>query len=148
MHPNLLKRLFPNASPGVLAANAGDYGDGKPNDEKPQPRRAPGLSKPRGRKGMNETETAYALILEARKRAGEIVRYEREGITLRWPDGMTYSPDFCIWETIDSRILLAETKGAFLREDALVKFRAARAYWPEFRFEMWQLSKGSWTQIL
>lgn len=111
-------------------------------------KRAPGLAKPRGRKGMNKTEAAYALILEARKRAGDIHRYGREMITLRWEDGMTYSADFAVWESIDSRLLLIETKGAFIEGDALVKFRAARAHWPEFRFEMWQLKKGTWTQLL
>ncbi len=35
MNPHMLKRLFPNASPGVLAANAHDYG--KPHDNQTRP---------------------------------------------------------------------------------------------------------------
>ncbi len=32
---------------------------------------------------MNKTEAEFAMILQAQKRAGEILRYEFEGITLR-----------------------------------------------------------------
>lgn len=32
MNPNQLKRLFPNASKSVLAANGSDYGTGKPDE--------------------------------------------------------------------------------------------------------------------
>ncbi len=123
-------------------------------------KRAPGLSKPRGRRKMNKTEAAFALILEARKRNGEILRYEWEGISLRWPDGMVFTPDFAVWkenEYVDSsecdgavwkEVSFIETKGAFIEGDALVKFRAARAQWQEFTFELWQLKKGTWSKIL
>lgn len=110
-------------------------------------RKSPGLSKPRGRKGMNKTEAAMALRLEAQKRSGDIRRYEREGVSLRWPDGMVYNPDFVVWQSWAS-IIMIETKGAFVRDDALVKFRAARAHWPEFQFQMWRLTKGRWEQVL
>lgn len=103
--------------------------------------------KPRCRKPMNGTETAYSLILEARVRRGELTKWEREGITLRWPDGMTYSPDFYVLHP-DGRKEFIEVKGPWIEEDALVKFRAARACWTEFFFAMWQLDKGSWVQIL
>lgn len=99
---------------------------------------------------MNKTETAFAARLEALKRAGEIIRWDREGITLRWPDGMTYSADFAVIRPSEFGILLVlmETKGAFLRDDSLVKFRAARAYWPEFEFELHQFKRGQWSRIL
>lgn len=127
-----------------------DSGKGKPG----------GLAKPRGRAPMNKTETAFARILEARQRREEIVSFDREGITLRWPDGMMYTGDFSVvtslapmgcttdTEGAAQRITIIEVKGAFLREDALVKFRAARANWPLYRFEMWQLAGGEWAQIL
>lgn len=114
-----------------------------------KPKKAAGLSKPRGRKGMNKTEAAFALILEAEKRAGLWQRYEREGLTLRWPDGMTYTSDFVAFAPESgSPMTFIETKGEFIEGDALVKFRAARAHWPEFHFKMMQLKKGSWEQIL
>lgn len=114
--------------------------------------------KPRGRAPMNKTETAYSLILEARKRTGDIVDWEREGITLRWPDGMAYTPDFTVIKYVDDpagasgplvRILFVETKGPRIEEDALVKYRAARDKWGRFyRFEMQQLTKEGWNRIL
>lgn len=129
----------------------------KPANVAPAPTKGTGKGKPRGRAAMNKTETAYSQILEAMKSRGEIKRWEREGITLRWPDGMTYSPDFAVWELATDpfpedhtreRLVFIEVKGPFIREDALVKFRAARAHWPEFAFSMMQLKKGEWTQIL
>lgn len=127
-----------------------------------KPKKPSGLAKPRGRKQMNKTEAAYAAILEARKRKAEIDGYTWEGMTLRWPDGMTYTPDFAVTEgykTVEvggqfpdekwSRIVLIETKGPWIEDDAKVKFRAARAHWPEFEFKMMQRAKdGSWSQIL
>lgn len=117
--------------------------------------KAVGLGKPQGRKVMNRTEAAYALILEAEKRAGLWIRYGREELTLRWPDGMRYTADFmALAPENDSDpspavvVWMIEVKGAFIEGDALVKFRAARAYWPEFHFKMMQLKKGRWEQVL
>lgn len=116
-------------------------------------KRVPGLSKPRGRKGMNRTEQAFALRLEAMKQAGEIVRHDFEGVTLRLPDGLAYTPDFAAWEPVlgsysPPAMVLFETKGAYIRPDSLTKFRAFRAYFPQVRMEMWQLKKGQWTRLL
>lgn len=109
-----------------------------------------GLGKPKGRRAMNRTEAAYALILEAKKRSGMIVRYGWEEITLRWPDGMRYTPDFCVWyPNVPNELVFIETKGPFIEGDALVKFRAARAFWPEFEFKMMQRAKDkTWSRIL
>lgn len=114
--------------------------------------------KPRGRAEMNKTESAFARILESRVLKGEFDSFEREGITLRWPDGMAYSPDFVAVKWVQGskgtdkppmiQVTFFETKGPFIHEDALVKFRAARSRWELYRFEMHQLVKGEWTQIL
>lgn len=120
--------------------------------------KSPELSKPRGRKPMNKTETEFARILEAKFRRNEIVSYDREGITLRWADGMTYTPDFSVVTEIHPFIIvgertaqcitLIEVKGAWIEGDALTKFRAARANWPLYIFELWQSKKGEWTRLL
>lgn len=97
---------------------------------------------------MNKTEAEFALMLEAQKRSGEILRYEYEGITLRWAD-MRYTPDFVVFEDSylhvkkpDSHIIkLIEVKGGHIWDRDIVRFKGARAYWPEFAFEMWQLKK-------
>lgn len=123
----------------------------------PAPKKhVPELSKPRGRKQMNQTETRYSLILQAMKDRGEIVDFEREGLTLRWPDGMTYTPDFMViaWQDVTGnplhiRILFVEVKGAKIEGDALVKFRAARDKWGgRYGFEMHQWKARTWTKIL
>ncbi len=106
--------------------------------------------------GMNKTESEYALILEAQKRKGEILRYEFEGITLRFAN-VKYTPDFVVIESWYTKekfpivIKFIEIKGPFIkgnRERAVERFRHAKTYWPEFTFEMWQKKDGQWTQII
>ncbi len=109
--------------------------------------------------GMNKTESEYAMILEAQKRAGEILRYEFEGITLRFAN-VKYTPDFVVFVLprchdngcISTSVKLIEVKGAFIkgnRERAVERFRHAKTYWSEFSFEMHQKTKdGQWSQII
>jgi len=109
---------------------------------------------------MNKTETEYALVLDAMKGFGQILRWEFEGITLRWAD-MRYTPDFVVFNSpmfaCDSSgqtaviggsylITLIEVKGAHIWSRDVVRFKGARAFWPEFRFEMWQKTKAGWKQ--
>ncbi len=101
----------------------------------------------RQRKCPNKTETAFLALLEARRKRGEFTRVDREGITLRWPDGMTYTPDAVCWNEVGAPLLI-ETKGAFIRRSGLEKFRAARAQWSWFSFELWQRVKGEWKKLL
>ncbi len=104
---------------------------------------------------MNKVEGEYAMILEAQKRAGEILRYEFEGITLRFAN-VKYTPDFVVFSELQFPITttvtkFVEVKGPFIkgnRERAVERFRHAKTYWPEFTFEMWQKKDGSWTQII
>ena len=156
-----LQGLFPKASKSFLAVNP-----------LPQPSQiAPTRSKVKGggRKGhpigfMNRTETEFAQILEAMKLKGEILRYEFEGITLRFA-GVKYTPDLVVFihRTEHSRtvgeqdvtslasIKLIEVKGAFIGgkfERAIERFRHARTYWPEFSFELHQKTKNGWKQLL
>ncbi len=101
--------------------------------------------------GMNKVESEYALILEAQKRAGEILRFEFEGITLRFAN-VRYTPDFVVLNNPpNSALTFIEVKGPFIkgnRERAIERFRHAKTFWPEFSFEMWQKKEGQWTQII
>ena len=45
---------------------------------------------------MNKTEAAYAQKLELHKRAGEVLWYAFEGVTLKLADGCRYTPDFAV----------------------------------------------------
>jgi hypothetical protein len=99
---------------------------------------------------MNNTEREFSWMLEAQRRQSQILRWEYEGITLQW-GGLRYTPDFVVF-TADERGLylplkFIETKGAYIRDDALVKFKAARAHYPEFQFEMWRKAEGRWAKI-
>ncbi len=109
-----------------------------------------------GRHGMNKTEAEFAMILEAMKRKGEILRYEFEGITLRWFD-MRFTPDFVVleWSPITDhykhiQIKFVEVKGAHIHysQQAMARFKGARGFWPEFTFELHQKTKEGWRQLL
>jgi len=108
---------------------------------------------------MNKTESEFSFILEGQKKAGEILRYEFEGITLRWAD-MRYTPDFVVFKSktievelnsvqstcieVAPEIILIEVKGGYIWDRDIVRFKGARAYWPEFTFEMHQKTKNGW----
>ncbi len=108
--------------------------------------------------GMNKTESEFALMLEARKRAGEILRYEFEGITLRFAN-VKYTPDFVVFvpalvndqgDVVPECTKFIEVKGPFIKgkfERAVERFRHARTYWSEFSFELHQKTKNGWKQI-
>lgn len=90
---------------------------------------------------MNKTEAAYAAILEARRLAGEIHRWDFEPVKLRLADRTYYTPDF--------RVILAnmeveyhEVKG-FWRDDARVKLKVAAEQHP-YRFVAVRLVHGQW----
>jgi hypothetical protein len=106
---------------------------------------------------MNKTEADFALILEAQKRNGDILRYEYEGITLRFAS-VRYTPDFVVFggptfqrPYMPKQLKFIEVKGPFTKgkyERAIERFRHARTYWSEFSFELWKKQKTGWKQIL
>ena len=97
---------------------------------------------------MNQTEAEYAVILKGLQGLGQIHRFEFEGITLRWA-GMRYTPDFVVFSKSGEDITgikLIEVKGTHIWSRDVVRFKGARAYWPEFQFEMWCKTKSGWKQ--
>jgi hypothetical protein len=104
-----------------------------------------------------KTEREFAVLLEHMKRTDEILRYDYEGITLRWPVGdeiIRYTPDFVVFPpaiAVSGQIKLIEVKGAFTKgkfERAIERFRHARTYWPQFLFELHQKTADGWRRIL
>lgn len=77
---------------------------------------------------MNKLEARYATQLEARKRAGEIVWWAYEAITLKLAPHTRYTPDFAVI-TSDGAVEFHECKG-FWRDDARVKIKVAAALFP------------------
>ncbi len=72
---------------------------------------------------MNKTEAAYAQKLELHKRAGEVLWYAFEGVTLKLADGCRYTPDFAVM-LADGVIEMHEVKG-YWTEDARAKIKVA-----------------------
>ncbi len=81
--------------------------------------------------GMNNLERDFAILLEAKKRAGYIYGWKYEAVKLKLADLTFYTPDFLIVHN-DGLLEIAEVKG-FWRDDARVKLKVAAAMFP-FRF--------------
>ena len=83
---------------------------------------------------MNQTEAAYAWVLEGRKRLGEIAWYKFEGIKLRLADNTFLTIDFSVM-LANGELEMHEVKGAgaIFQDDAKVKVKVAAEMYP-FRF--------------
>jgi len=88
---------------------------------------------------MNQTEKAYANVLEANKLVGLIAHYEFEKIKLKLADNTFYTPDF--WVVLsDGRIEFHEVKAmtakqkVLVEDDAKVKIKVAAEQFWQFDF--------------
>ncbi len=147
-----LKSMFPKGAKDFFSANAALSLPSVHTSDAVAVNVAPRRGK------MNGVEADFAMILEAQKRAGEILRYEFEPMTLRFA-GVKYTPDFVVIVPTDfsfnyvpvTLTKFIEVKGPFIkgnRERAVERFRHARTYWPEFSFELHQRTKDGWKQII
>ena len=93
---------------------------------------------------LNKTEAEYLLILKACMQAGEIEHiFGHEDIKFRvGEERCWYSPDFCVIR--QGQLEIHECKGGFVRDDARVKFQAAKKMYPQFRWVWAQKKKGAW----
>lgn len=117
-------------------------------EEAPNIARKPGKK----RREMNKTEGAFSIVLEARVKRGELLWFDYEAITLRWgPDGLRYTADFvALRETAacSAELVFFEIKGGHIWTQDMVKFKAARAEFTYFEFQMWQFSEREWRQLI
>ena len=90
-----------------------------------------GRIQPKRDGSMNLLEKTYAVHLEGRKQAGEILRYDFEPEKLRLADRTFYEPDFRV-QLADGAIEFHEVKGHW-EEDARVKIKVAAEQHP-YRF--------------
>lgn len=121
----------------------------------------PAKKKGKKRREMNKTEREFSMILDARKRAGEIIDWNYEGTTFRWGtlDCIAYTPDFTIIEGAIQRskeggkvkeylkMVFVETKGGRIWPKDIQKFKAARNQFPLFEFQLHQKTKSGWQQL-
>jgi hypothetical protein len=92
------------------------------------------------RRGKNKTEADFEQWFKYRHPSLTLLY---EPFKLRIDDTCWYLPDFFCPELM----AFFEVKGPYLRDDAVAKFKAARALHPWARFSMWQKRLGSWRQI-
>jgi hypothetical protein len=149
-----LKDLFPKASNGFLKANAKILNAIAPDIRAADKTFTPDPPKVTRRGIMNKVEREFSFILESQKRNGDILRYEFEGVTLRF-NGLRYTPDFAVWPSafaVSGQLKFIEIKGAFAKgkfERAIERFRHAKTYYGDvFLFELHQKTRDGWRQIL
>lgn len=74
-------------------------------------------------RGMNKWEASYAVMLEAQRKAGEIIWWDFERIRIRVGKGAWFKPDFFVILAGGS-VEWHECKG-YRREAAIVRIKAA-----------------------
>jgi hypothetical protein len=100
---------------------------------------------------MNKTEQAYALVLEARKQAGEIAWYEFEKMTFKLAPLCSYTPDFVVMLADDGTLEMHEVKArtkagkVIVTDDAAVKLRLFPEVFPVFGLVIASGYKGDFT---
>lgn len=120
---------------------------------------------------MSRPEKEMGMMLEAQKRAREIVDYRFQGMSLAYsPDPETgiqlrYKCDYVVIERLEERknimdwplmslsaIKIIECKGYgkhAISAAAKLRFKGAKAAWPMFQFEMHQRCQdGQWRRVL
>lgn len=115
---------------------------------------------------MTRPEREMGMMLEAQKRAGEIVDYRFQGMSLAYsPDPETgiqlrYKCDYVVITELRrppemipaSLFTIIECKGYgkhAISAAAKLRFKGAKAAWPMFQFEMWQRCQdGQWRRVL
>ena len=91
---------------------------------------------------LNETEKRYLKMLRERFPFQPIMI---QAITLRLAHNCRYTPDFSYCLPTGA-LVFVETKGAFVREDAIVKLKTAAAMFPQFTFIKAQYKNGKWSE--
>jgi hypothetical protein len=81
--------------------------------------------------GQNKTEAKFDAILAGMKRQGVVSHYDFEALKVRVAKRRWYTPDFDVWLD-DNRFCFIEIKGAFIREDGMLKLQVAAEHspWP------------------
>lgn len=92
---------------------------------------------------MNKTEAEWSQMLEARRIAGELLHWSFEPIKVRLADNTFYTPDFLV--VLAGRELeLHEVKGAFVMDDARLKFKVVAEHFPARLVWAQKMKGGAW----
>lgn len=97
---------------------------------------------------MNATEAAYAVLLQARKDAGEITDWLFEAFTLKLAEGCRYTPDFSVYFADGTMEFVDAKGGGPIDPKSVVKIKCAaeRFFMFTFVIEQKQAKKagGGW----
>lgn len=97
---------------------------------------------------MNQTESKYAEILQARKIAGDIVEWRFESTTFKLASDCKYTPDFEVIHNDGSKEFVDVKGGGPIDPKSIVKIKCAAEKLFEYRFAIEQLqakkSGGGW----
>lgn len=96
------------------------------------------------RSELNKTEQRYLQILQARFPFGHV---QAHTIKLQLAEKCWYTPDFS-YVLPTGALVFVETKGAFERDDAIVKLKTAARQFPQFTFIKAKYVKGKWTETV
>lgn len=100
--------------------------------------------RPTPEEALNKTERRYLNLLRERFPFQPIMI---QAITLRLAHNTKYTPDFS-YTLPTGALVFVETKGAFVRDDAIVKLKTAAAMFPQFTFIKAQFKLGKWKETL
>lgn len=93
-------------------------------------------------KFKSKAESEYFFMLQQRERAGEVLWFRYEGVTLVLADGVRYTPDYFVL-LANRELECHEVKGGYIRPDSMVKLKLARSLFP-FRFRLCQKLRTGW----
>jgi hypothetical protein len=97
--------------------------------------------------GLNQTERRYLEKLRAEHAAMmETITIRIQAYRLELAPKCTYTPDFSVYYSTTNHIRFLEVKGAFIRDDALVKLKTAARLYPEHTFYLCQWKNSQWTE--
>jgi len=82
---------------------------------------------------MNKTESAYADVLEQRRRCGQILDYQFHPANVRLADSTFYEIDFIVL-VADMTVEIHEVKGGYTTEKGNMKIKLCAEALPWFRF--------------
>ncbi len=95
---------------------------------------------------MNGTEERFAFFLDSEIKAGHILSYKYEAVTLKLAPKTTYCPDFMVIRP--DCIEFIEIKGGMITDIGRAKFKIAAEIYPWFVWRMIQWKGKKWTEIL
>lgn len=98
---------------------------------------------------LNKTEKMLLVLLRAmylNPSGSAPVNVRIQAIRLELAPNCTYTPDFSVW--FMGKMIFYEAKGAFVRDDAIVKLKTAARLYPEFDFWLCQRKNNKWTEKL